>query len=123
MAHSAEEYIGRLWESFPPARAVSGLVSSDLERGFVILNIALILFGLWCWLWPVRLDWRSARTFTWLLTGIALINGIGHPLWSIYRGRYTPGVVTAPFILVVAIVLARELLRLPGRGEERGHHI
>jgi len=35
-AHSIEEYAGRLWESFPPARLVSGLVSPDLERGFII---------------------------------------------------------------------------------------
>jgi hypothetical protein len=33
-AHSMEEYLGGLWESFPPARFVSGLFSSDLERGF-----------------------------------------------------------------------------------------
>ena len=42
-AHSIEEYAGRLWESFPPARLVSGLVSSDLElnaaataEGFIV---------------------------------------------------------------------------------------
>jgi hypothetical protein len=44
-AHSAEEYVGRLWESFPPARLVSGLISTDLERGFVLANVALVAFG------------------------------------------------------------------------------
>jgi hypothetical protein len=39
-AHSIEEYAGRLWESFPPARFVSGLISSDLERNFLLLNVA-----------------------------------------------------------------------------------
>ena len=31
-AHSIEEYVGRLWESFPPTRFVTGLVSSNPER-------------------------------------------------------------------------------------------
>jgi hypothetical protein len=53
-AHSIEEYAGRLWESFPPARFVSGLISSDLERNFLLLNVALITFGVWCLFWPVR---------------------------------------------------------------------
>jgi hypothetical protein len=57
IAHSIEEYAGRLWDTFPPARAVSGLISSNLERGFIIFNIALIAFGLWSWLWAARLRW------------------------------------------------------------------
>src|SRR5881397_2539472 len=28
-AHSAEEYLGRLWDVFPPARFVTGLISED----------------------------------------------------------------------------------------------
>jgi hypothetical protein len=48
--HSVEEYVGRLWESFPPARFLTGLVSQDHERAFVVLNAALIGFGLWCFL-------------------------------------------------------------------------
>ena len=43
LAHSVEEYAGRLWETFPPARFVSGLISADLERGFVIANVSLIV--------------------------------------------------------------------------------
>jgi len=53
-AHSIEEYVGRLYDVFPPARLVSGLVSNNLERGFVILNVALVTFGVWCLVWPVR---------------------------------------------------------------------
>jgi len=40
--HSVEEYLGRLYEVFPPARFVSGLVSQDLWRGFIIANILLV---------------------------------------------------------------------------------
>lgn len=108
-AHSAEEYLGRLWDSFPPARFVAGLVSEDLERGFVALNVALVAFGVWCFVWPMRRQWPSAG---WLALGwaaIEAINGTVHPLWSLRQGGYTPGVVTAPLLLILALHLARQV--------------
>ena len=45
--HSVEEYVFKLFETFPPARFVSGLVSADLERGFVAINLALATAQLW----------------------------------------------------------------------------
>jgi hypothetical protein len=39
-AHSIEEYFGHLWESFPPTRFVTGLVSSNPQHGFVVLNVS-----------------------------------------------------------------------------------
>ena len=59
-AHSLEEYRGRLYDVFPPARFVSGAITSDRERGFVALNVLILAFGAWCWFWPVRRHWRSA---------------------------------------------------------------
>ena len=111
-AHSIEEYAGRLWESFPPARFVSGLVSDDLRLGFLVLNVALVTFGVWCYLWPVSRRWRSARAFAlgWAL--IELINGVGHPLWALRQGAYAPGVATAPVLLVLAITLLAQLRAL-----------
>ena len=108
-AHSVEEYIGRLWESFPPARLVSGLVSSDRELGFLILNCALVAFGVWCLLVPVRRRWPSAVGLMWVWIVIETINGIGHPLWSLRQSGYTPGVLTAPILLVLALYLAFQL--------------
>jgi uncharacterized protein with HXXEE motif len=110
-AHSSEEYVGRLWESFAPARLVSGLVSQDLERGFLILNLSLVAFGLWCWLWPVRREWPIALPLLWGWVVLETINGIGHPLWSLRQGGYTPGVATAPLLLGLAIYLALQLQR------------
>ena len=52
--HSVEEYAFRLYEVFAPARFVSGLISSDLQRGFAIGNLTLVAFGFWCFLWPIR---------------------------------------------------------------------
>jgi hypothetical protein len=105
-AHSAEEYLGRLWESFPPARFVSGLISDDLERGFLTANVCLVLFGLWCLLWPVRRRWPVAVPLAWAWVTLEVINGTGHLLWTLRQGGYTPGVATAPVLLVLAISLA-----------------
>jgi hypothetical protein len=91
------------------ARFVSGLISSDLERGFVIINVALVTFGLWCFVGPVRGQWPSAIPLVWFWVVIELINGIGHPIWTITESRYTPGVATAPFLLFLALYLAWQL--------------
>jgi hypothetical protein len=108
-AHSVEEYVGRLWESFPPARWVSGSISQDLERGFLVANVTLVAFGLWCWLWPVRRDWATARLVAWGWVALEAVNGVGHHLWALRQGRYTPGLATAPVLFLVAIHLAIQL--------------
>jgi hypothetical protein len=105
-AHSAEETLGQLWASFPPARFVSGLVSTNLGHGFVFLNICIVAFGAWCWFWPVRRQWRVATPIIWLWTVIEMINGVVHPSWSILQGGYTPGVITAPILFLLALYLA-----------------
>jgi hypothetical protein len=107
--HSIEEYLGRLYELFPPARFVSGLISQDLRRGFVIANCMLVLFGLWCFFWPLRRRWSTAVVFGWFWASIELVNGVVHPLWSIREMGYTPGVITAPVLLILALNLVRQL--------------
>ncbi len=108
-AHSVEEYLGRLWESFPPARYITGVVSSDRELGFIVTNTCLIAFGVACFLWPVRRRWASAAALMWFWVVIETINGVVHPLWSVRQGGYTPGVLTAPVLLVLALYLGRQL--------------
>src|SRR2546423_15369602 len=102
LAHSTEEYVGKLWESFPPARFLTGLISSDREFGFIVINGALVAFGLWCLLFPVRKDWPSAAGFIWFWIVLETINGIGHPAWTFRQGGNTPGALTAPILLEVA---------------------
>jgi len=109
--HSIEEYVGHLWESFPPARFLTGLISQDREWSFVALNCLLMTFGLWCLLWPVRRGWPSAMYFGWAWVIVEAINGIVHPLWTLYEGAYTPGVATAPLLLALAIYLGYQLRR------------
>ena len=105
-AHSIEEYVTRLYEVFAPARFVSSLVSKDLALGFLVVNFALVTFGLWCWAVPVRSGWHAAHGLVWFWTILELGNGIGHSALALSRGGYFPGVVTAPLLLQFAAWLA-----------------
>ncbi len=103
--HSTEEYIGQLWENLPPATFLCSLVSDDLEAGFLVINVGLFVFGLWCWLFPIRNNYSYALSLLWFWIVLELINGIGHPIWTLMQRGYTPGVLTAPALLVVALFL------------------
>jgi hypothetical protein len=121
-AHSLEEYRGRLYDVFPPARFVSGAITADRERGFVALNVLILAFGAWCWVWPRRRHWRIAIGLAWVWAVVEVLNGIGHSAWSLMRGGYTPGVATAPALLVLALALASQLVnatRLDAAGPSR----
>ena len=107
--HSLEEYVFRLWETFPPARFLTGLVSADLERGFIVINVSLVVLGIWCYWWPVRRRWASATPIIWLWIAVELANGIGHPAWSVMQGGYTPGLITSLMLLPLALLLATRL--------------
>lgn len=109
--HSAEEYAGKLWVVFTPARYVTGLVSANHEKGFLIINIGLFVAGLLCWYWPVRKGYASAGIIIWIWLVIESVNGLGHIIWAINSGGYRPGVVTAPFLLVLSLVLGWQSLR------------
>ena len=101
--HSIEEYMGKLWEAFPPARFLTGLVSPDHREGFIIINTGLFLFGLWCWLYPVRKNHKIARQLIFIWLVIEFINGVGHPFWSIRLQSYTPGLATSLLLLFLSI--------------------
>jgi hypothetical protein len=118
-AHSVEEYLGKLYLVFPPARFVSGVVSDDLERGFVIANLGLVGFGVCCFLGPVRRQWPSARALAWFWVGLEGLNGLGHLGWSLIQLRYTPGVATAPILLLLAFQLGQWLVAMPSRTAPR----
>ena len=107
--HSLEEYLGKLWDVFPPARFLTGIIANNRETGFLIINIGLFLFGLWCWLFPVRKGYASAARFIWFWIIIEIINGIGHPLWTLTQMEYEPGLITAPFLLVISIFLIKKI--------------
>ena len=105
--HSVEEYRGRLWENFPPARFLCNLFFDDPERGFVIMNILLFLIGMLCWLLTHLNRASTAVLVPWIV--IELINGVGHPVWAIYTQAYAPGMFTSPILFLLAIYLAKQL--------------
>lgn len=105
-AHSVEEYFTKLYDVLPPARFISGLISHDLALGFLIANVALVAFGLWCWAVPVRSRWSAAAGFIWFWTILELGNGAGHIIFALSRGGYFPGAGTAPLLLLFAGWLA-----------------
>ncbi len=108
--HSCEEYIGKLWENFPPATFLCSLVSDNLKTGFIIINIGLFVLGILAWLIPIRKEYSWGKFLIWFWILIELMNGIGHPIWTIMQKGYTPGVITAPFLLITAITLLKEQL-------------
>jgi hypothetical protein len=115
-AHSIEEYVTRLYQVFAPARFVSSLISNNLALGFLVVNAALVAFGLWCWAVPVRSNWPAAKTFAWFWTILELGNGLGHSGLALRQGSYFPGLITAPLLLLFASWLAVLEIRHARRG-------
>lgn len=105
--HSIEEYRGRLWDNLPPARFLCSLVSDDLEKGFIILNLLLFLVGMLCCLLTF---WNKINSMIiWLWTVIEMTNGVTHPAWAVYTQAYAPGMFTSPILLLLAVYLAKQL--------------
>lgn len=107
--HSVEEYVFRLYDVFPPARFLSGLVASNRQVGFAVMNVLLVLFGIWCYVWPVRREWAAAIPLMWVWVIVESLNGIVHPAFSIVQRSYTPGVVTSICFVPLAFALGRKL--------------
>lgn len=108
-AHSVEEYAGRLYEVFWPARFVSGLVSDNLSVGFIVINAAVIVLGVWCYFGPVRAGLGASWGVAWLWLTVELANGVGHISIAVWEGHYLPGTITAPALAVTAASLALSL--------------
>ncbi len=71
-----------------------------------MVNAALVLFGLWCYVARVRSARSTARAFAWFWTLLEFGNGTGHTLLALIQGGYFPGVGTAPILLGASLYLA-----------------
>jgi hypothetical protein len=77
----------------------------------VIFNSSLVAFGLWCYFGPVLHARRSATALAWSWAVLEMMNGAAHVIWAASVGGYRPGLVTAPFLVMIALVLASVLRR------------
>ena len=107
--HSVEEYVFRLYDLLPPASYVADSFGVARPLGFAIANIALVGFGLWCWLARVGPGRGAARAFAWFWALLELANGLGHVGLAVAAGGYFPGLATAPLLIAVAAWLALAL--------------
>ena len=117
--HSVEEYAAHFYERFPPARALGHVFPGVPRPGFVGLNVALFVFGVWCYFARVRHRTASAAMWAWVWVAIEMFNGVAHPVWAVSVGGYAPGLITAPLLLVVALTLAWQLRRASSGGTPR----
>jgi hypothetical protein len=115
LLHSVEEYLTRLYDVFPPARFISGLLTMDLRLGFIVFNAALVALGVWCYARRVAPGHPSARGWIWFWVVLELGNGVGHLTLAALRGSYFPGAATSPLLLGLAALLAYRLVRVPPR--------
>ena len=86
-------------------------MGSNRQVGFAVINMFVVLFGIWCYAWPVRREWSVAAPLMWGWVLVELSNGIVHPAWSLAQRSYTPGVVTSVLFLPVACLLGWQLSR------------
>jgi Protein of unknown function with HXXEE motif len=109
--HSVEEWVGKLWEVLPPAQFISGLISKNLQTGFIIFNVGLFVFGVFCWRLLVVKNYSTTPVFIFFWIIIEIINGVGHPAWTLLTNSYEPGLYTAPLLLVLSVYLCFLILR------------
>ena len=100
--HSLEEFRFRLFDALAPARWVSDLIGIDRAAGFACVNLGLLLFGLWCWLGPVRRGRGAGRTLAAGWGIVELANGVTHLALAAAARGYFPGAYTAPLLLLAA---------------------
>lgn len=109
--HSVEEYTGRLWEVLAPAAYLTGLVSEDHKTGFLILNSGFLILGLLAWYFVIRKDHPSAPVIVWFWVILELLNGLAHPLLSLYRQSIVPGFFSAFLLLLLSVYMLSLLLK------------
>lgn len=104
-AHFVEELLTGFYVRFP---ALFGLGVIPV-RFFIFFNVAwLVIWSLSCW--GLIVQQRAALFPLYFLAIAAALNGVAHPLISVYVEGYFPGLVTSPLVGVMGVVLLRRLL-------------
>src|SRR5262245_3514395 len=107
--HATEEYFGQLWDNYAPAIFICNLISSNPERGFLIINIAFVIINLSYWKFSLQKANTPSHPLIWFWILLQSANVIGHIAWTITEKSYTPGVLSAILILALVWLLIKEL--------------
>src|SRR5690348_11228336 len=115
-AHSMEEMLSHLYDFF---WIVTGIIHAHIAwfpqfrmaaDVFGALNMSFIAVMLGT-VPAVRVRKRWALLLAGVAGVIETLNGIGHLSGAVIFRGYVPGAITAPFLLVLGILLLRELRR------------
>jgi len=109
--HATEEYFGKLWEVYTPAIYICNLISSNPRNGFLIINSIFIIVGLVYWRFSIQKNDSTSYSLIWIWVVLQTMNVIGHISWTIYKGAYTPGIITTFIILLLVILLVKQLTK------------
>ena len=103
--HSLEETWFGLYDRLPYINWIDTFVDGGAFVFFVLGNTAFVLFGCWCYVARVKRKAPGTGFFVMLWVTIEVLNGILHPTWSLIADAYIPGTVTAPVLLLIALLL------------------
>jgi len=103
--HSAEEFIFRLYERFPPMRFLYQNAPYLAKPAFAVSNASLVLIGLICFFYWVQAARKGARAVVWVWIVIESLNVVAHIVWAILISGYDPGLVTGGLFVPVLIYL------------------
>ena len=115
--HSAEEFIFKFYERFPPMRRLYGEAPHLARPAFLISNLLLILAGLLCFHLVVRTARKGASTVVWIWVVVESFNVIAHLAWALLIRGYNPGLVTGILLVPVLARLSYLMWRAPSYGE------
>jgi glycopeptide antibiotics resistance protein len=104
--HSAEEFIFKFYEKFPPMRLIYREAPNLAKPAFAISNVLLFCAGMFCLYYWVRPARRGAKTVIWVWIIIESFNVIAHFVWAVLIRGYNPGAATVILFVPVLIYLS-----------------
>ena len=114
--HSAEEFVFRFYEEFPPMRLIYQDAPQLAKPAFAVANVFLFFAGLACFYYWVRPARRGAATVVRAWMVIESFNVAAHSVWAVLTGGYNPGLVTAFLFVPPLVWLWRAMRGAPPAG-------
>lgn len=105
-AHFIEEFTTGFHMLFPPLFGLTP-ISAELFVGFNVFWLgiwAIAAFG-------VIRNSRVAYFPVWFFGLAMCLNGIAHPLLSVWQSGYFPGLVTSPVVGIMGLMITRNLIQ------------